>query len=95
MKSHTKIYDIYFIEYVTIKDLRIFSVNRKKTVKIYSVNPLYLIINKINGYIDEINGSKYLTLVSTNESKEILKKYEKLWTKKGDHIRTITNNSDH
>ena len=86
MKSHTKISDIYFIKYVTIKDL--------SYVKIYSANPLYLIINKINGYIDEINGSKYLTLVSTNESKEILKKYEKLWTKKRDHIRTITNNSD-
>ena len=60
-----------------------------------SANPLYLIINKINGYIDEINGNKYLTLVSTNKSKEILKKYEKLWTKKRDHIRTITNNSDY
>ena len=62
---------------------------RKKTVKMCSANPLYLIINKINGYIDEINGNKYLTLVSTNKSKEILKQYEKLWTKKRDHIRTI------
>ena len=60
-----------------------------------SANPLYLIINKINGYIDEINGKKYLTLVPTNESKEILKKYEKLWTQKRDHFRIITNNSDH
>ena len=68
---------------------------RKKTVKIYSANALYLIINKINGYIDEINGKKYLTLVPTNESKEILKKYEKLWTQKRDHFRIITNNSDH
>ena len=68
---------------------------RKKTVKIYSANALYLIINKINGYIDEINGKKYLTLVLTNKSKEILKKYEKLWTKKRDHIRIITNNSDY
>ena len=67
----------------------------KKTVKIYSANALYLIINKINGYIDEINGKKYLTLVPTNESKEILKKYEKLWTQKRDHFRIITNNSDH
>ena len=28
-----------------------------------SVNPLYLIINKINGYIEESNGNKYLRLV--------------------------------
>ena len=87
MKSHTKIYYIYYIEYVTIKDL--------SYAKIYSANPLYLIINKINGQIEEINVNKYLTLVPTNESKDILKTYEKVWTKKMDHIRTITNNSDH
>ena len=64
-------------------------------IKIYGANLLYLIINKINRYIDEINGNKYLTLVPTNESKDILKKYEKLWTKKRDHGKTITNKSDH
>ena len=44
MKSHTKIYDIYFIEYVTIKDLRIFSVNRKndrKNLQCKSFIPYY------------------------------------------------------
>ena len=45
-----------------------------------SVNPLYLIINQINGYIKEnkINGNKYLTLVLTDESKNTLKKFEEL-----------------
>ena len=38
-----------------------------------SVNPLWLIFGKINGYFEEINGSKYLTLVPTNKSKEIIK----------------------
>ena len=37
---------IYYIGYVTIKDL--------KYVKINSVNPLYRIINKVNGYFEEI-----------------------------------------
>ena len=41
---------IYYDGYVTIKDL--------KYVKIYSVNPLYLIIDKVNGYFEEINESK-------------------------------------
>ena len=50
---------------MTAKDLRY--------VKIKSVNPLNLIINKINEYIEETNGSKYLALVRTNESKDILK----------------------
>ena len=53
---------IYYIGFITIKD--------SKCVKIYSVNPLYFIFNKTNGFFEEINGKKYLTLVSTNESKD-------------------------
>ena len=50
---------IYYIGYVTIKEY----------VNIYSANPLYLIFKNVNGYYEEINKSKYLTLVLTNESK--------------------------
>ena len=42
---------------------------------IYSVNPLYLQVNHANGYIDEKNNNKYLIFNSTDESKELLKKY--------------------
>ena len=59
---------IYCIGYVTIKVL--------KYVKIYSVNPLYLIFCKVNGYFEEINENKYLMLVSTNESKEKIMMYK-------------------
>ena len=59
-----------------------------------NVNPLYLIMNKINGYIEESNGNKYLTLVSTYESKDTWKKYEELWNKIRNIIGSITNNSD-
>ena len=75
MKSHTKNILIYYTEYVTIKEY----------VKSYSVNPLYLVFR--NGYFEEIDKSKYLTLVSTNKSKE--KKYEELWSKIRDFIRSI------
>ena len=51
---------IYYIGYVTIKHW--------KYIKVNSVNPLYLIFNKVNGYFEEINGNKYSTLVPTNES---------------------------
>ena len=44
----------------------------------------------INGYFEEINGNKYLTLVPTNESKEKFKKYEELWIKISDLIRSVT-----
>ena len=77
---------IYHIGYVTIRD--------SKYVKINSVNPLYLIFSKVNGYFEEINKTKYLTLVLTNESKEIIKKYEELWIKIKDLIRSITKHSD-
>ena len=58
-KSHKNIL-IYYIGYVTIKEY----------IKNYSVIPLYLIFRYVNGYFEEINGNKYLTLVPTNESKE-------------------------
>ena len=45
--------------------------------KINNVNLLYLIFS-MNGYFEEINKSKFLTLVPTNKSKEIIKKYEEL-----------------
>ena len=41
----------------------------KKDLKIYSVYPLYLIFGNVNGYFEETNGNKYLTLVPTNKSK--------------------------
>ena len=41
----------------------------------------------MNGYFEEINVNKYLTLVPTNDSKEKIKKYEELWIKIRDVIR--------
>ena len=55
---------------------------------------IYLIINKVNEYFEEINRNKYLTIVPTNESKEIIRKYEELWSKIRELIRPITKNSD-
>ena len=48
----------------------------------------------MNGYSEEINGNKYLTLVPINESKNIMERYEELWSKIRDLFRSITNNSD-
>ena len=53
----------------------------KKDLNIYSVNPLYLIFGKGNAYLEKINGSKYLTLVCTNETEEKTKKCEELLIK--------------
>ena len=51
---------IYYIAYVTIKNL--------KYIEINSGNSLYLMLTKINEYFKEIHGNEYLTLVPTNES---------------------------
>ena len=55
---------------------------------------MYPSINKLNGYTEEHNGNKYLRLVHTDENKDELKKYEELWKKIKDLIRSINNNSD-
>ena len=41
---------------------------------IYSVNPLYLIVNHANGYIEEKGVNRYLIFDSPDENKELLKK---------------------
>ena len=48
----------------------------------------------MNGYFQGINRNKYLTLVPTNESKEIIKKYEELRGKMRDLTNSTTNNLD-
>ena len=79
-KSYKNI-DIYYTGYITIKDF--------DYVKINSVNPLYLIIAKVDGYIEEKNRNKYLTFASTDKNKEVLKKYTELWDGIKYQIKTI------
>ena len=57
---------IYYIGYVTFKD--------SEYIKVYSVNPLYLIFNKVNRYFEETNKNKYLSLVPATETKEKIKR---------------------
>ena len=52
-----------------------------------------MVPNSLNGYFEEINENKYLTLVPNNGSKEKLKKYGELWSEIGDLVRSITKNS--
>ena len=75
---------IYYIEYVAIKDL--------KYLRISIINALYVIINKVNEYFEEINKSMYLMLVPNNESKKLKKK--KIWSKFKDLIVSVNINSD-
>ena len=67
-KSYKSI-GIYNIEYITIKKI-------DDCENIYSVNPLYLIVNHANGYIEEKGVNRYLTFDSPDENKELLKRIQ-------------------
>ena len=56
---------------------------------IYSVNPLYLLVNHANGYIEEKGVNKYLIFDSTDENKELLKKYNDVWEGIRDKIMVV------
>ena len=58
---------IYCIGYVT----------KKPEWNANSVNPLYLVINRIDGFIEEKNGDKYLNIVETDRNSEVLKNIQK------------------
>ena len=70
------------IEYITIKEIDDYE-------NINSVNPLYLIIGKADGYIEENNGNKYLVFTSTDGNKKVLIKSTKRWDKIKHLIETI------
>ena len=81
-KKSFKDIDMDYIRYITIKNFGDYE-------NIYSVNPLYLIIDKVDGHIEENNGNKYLVFDSTDENKEVSKEYTELWDGIKNEIETI------
>ena len=81
-KKSYKDIGIYNIGYITIKKIDDYE-------NIYSVNPLYLIIAHASGYIEEKGVNKYLVFDSTDENKELLKKYNDVFNGIRDEIKTI------
>ena len=67
-KKSYKDIGIYNIGYITIKKIG-------DCKNIYIVNPLYLNISHASGYIEEKSVNKYLIFDSTDENKELIKKY--------------------
>ena len=47
-------------------------VTKKPEYKINSINPLYLMINRIDGFIEEKDGDKYLNIASTDRNGEVI-----------------------
>ena len=76
---------IYNIGYITIKKI-------DYCKNIHSVHPLYLRIDHANGQIEEKSVNKSLVFDSTDENKELLKKYNDAFNRIRDKIKEI--NSD-
>ena len=57
---------------------------------ISSVNPLYLVINHANGYIEKKYENKYLVFDSTDVNKELLKKYNDIWNANQNKMEAVS-----
>ena len=69
--------------------LDILQLKKLMIVKIFSVNPLYLRIDHANGYIEEKGVNKYLVFDSTDENKELIKKYNDVFNGIRDKIKEV------
>ena len=75
--------NIYYIGYVT----------KKSEYNINSVNPLYLLIKKLDGFIDEKESNKYFNITLTDGNNDVLIKYAEVWSGIKDQIKKINNDS--
>ena len=71
-KRSYKNIDVYYIGYITMKSISDYE-------SIHSVNRLYFVVGKVDGYIEGSNETKYLVFASTDKNKEVLEKYTELW----------------
>ena len=71
--------DIYYIGYV----------DKKPNWNVNSVNPLYLMINRIDRFVEEKNDNKYLKIVDNARNRDVLKKYNQVLNGIKYHIKNI------
>ena len=81
-KKNYKEIDIYYIGYVTVKEIA-------NCNNINSVNPLYLMINEMIGHFEEKNENKYLVLDDVDENKEVSKIVKKIGTKSKNKLKQL------
>ena len=72
--------DIYYIGYV----------DKKPECNVNSVNPLYLMINRIDVYFEKINGVKYSNIADTVRNNDVFKKHKQVFDWIKYHIKKLT-----
>ena len=75
--------------FTTLDKLQLKKIEDCKNIN--SVNSLYLLINNVSGYIEEKGVNKYLIFDSTDENKELLKKYNDVWSGIKGKIKEVSN----
>ena len=55
------------------------------------MNSLYLLVDEIDGFIEEKQASKYLNISLTDSNSEVLKKYAEIWSGIKYQIKKINN----
>ena len=85
IKKSYKDVGIYNIGYITKKKI-------DDCININSVSRLYLNITHTNGYIEEKGVNNYLVFDSTDENKELLKKYNDFFNRIRNKIEKINSN---
>ena len=73
--------DVYYIGYIT----------KKPQWNVNSVNPRYLMINKIKGHFEKVDGDKYLIISSENG--DIMQKYQEFFIGIKEIIKNINDYS--
>ena len=84
-KKSYKDINIYNVGYITKKKIG-------NCMNINSVSLLYFGITRVNGYIEEKGIDKYLLFDSTDENKEVLKKYHDVFNGIRDKITELNDN---
>ena len=67
--------------------------SKKPEYNINSVNPLYLLISELNGFIKEKEGSKYINISLTYNNNDVFIKYAEVWSGIKAQIKKIDNGS--
>ena len=76
-----KDFDIYYVGYI----------DKKPDWNVNGVNPLYLMINRFYGHIEQKNGNKYLIISDISKNSDVLKKYNQVFDGIKYHINKIDN----
>ena len=64
-------------------------ISQKDECRINNVNPLYLLVHRIEGFIEGKEESKYLNIALADSNSEVLKKYAEVWSGIKDQIEKI------